>query len=130
MPSRADDWLRQAHRDLDHARNTLADGIYEWAAFAAQQAAEKAVKALFQSLGAEARGHSITQLLASLPPPLKPPETAIEDAKELERHYIGPRYPNSYPEGAPGDFYTEAEAQRAIVTAERVIEHCQRHLVR
>ena len=93
-------------------------------------AAEKAVKALFQSLGAEARGHSITQLLASLPPAVRPPETAIEDAKELERHYIGPRYPNSYPEGAPGDFYTEAEAQRAIATAERVIEHCQRHLVR
>ena len=54
----------------------------------------------------------------------------IEDAKELERHYIGPRYPNSYPEGAPGDFYTAAEAQRAITAAERIVEHCQRHLVR
>ena len=130
MPSRADDWLRQALRDLAHARDTLEDGVYEWAAFAAQQAAEKAVKALFQSLGAEARGHSVTQLLASLPPAVRPSEAAIEDAKELERHYIGPRYPNSYPEGAPGDFYTAVEAQRAIAAAERVIEHCQRHLVR
>jgi HEPN domain-containing protein len=130
MPSRADDWLRQALRDLAHARDTFEDGVYEWAAFAAQQAAEKAVKALFQSLGAEARGHSITQLLASLPPAVRPPESAIEDAKELERHYIGPRYPNSYPEGAPGDFYTATEARRAIAAAEHVIEHCQRHLVR
>jgi len=130
MPSRADDWLRQALRDLAHARDTVEDGVYEWAAFAAQQAAEKAVKALFQSLGAEARGHSVTQLLASLPAEVRPAEAAIEDAKELERHYIGPRYPNSYPEGAPGDFYTVAEAQRAIAAAERVIEHCQRHLVR
>lgn len=130
MPSRADDWLRQALRDLAHARNTLGDGVYEWAAFAAQQAAEKAVKGLFQSLGAEARGHSISQLLASLPPAVRPTEAAIEDAKELERHYIGPRYPNSYPEGTPGDFYTATEAQRAIAAAERIIEHCQRHLVR
>jgi HEPN domain-containing protein len=88
------------------------------------------VKALFQALGGEARGHSISQLLAALPPAARPAEAAIEDAKELERHYIGPRYPNSYPEGAPGDFYTAAEAQRAITAAERVIEHCQRHLVR
>ena len=89
----------------------------------------KAIKALFQSLGGEARGHSITQLLASLPAAVRPSENAIEDAKELERHYIGPQYPNSYPEGATGDFYTAADAQRAIAAAERVIEHCQRHLV-
>jgi HEPN domain-containing protein len=121
MPSRADDWLRQARRDLAHARNTFDDGVYVWAAFAAQQAAEKAVNALVQSLGGEARGHSISQLLASLPPEARPAEAAIEDAKELERPYI---------EGAPGDFYTATEAQRAIVAAERVVEHCQRHLVR
>jgi HEPN domain-containing protein len=130
MASRADDWMRQALRDLVHARDTLGDGVYEWAAFAAQQAAEKAVKGLFQSLGAEARGHSITQLLTSLPTAVRPAEALVEDAKELERHYIGPRYPDSYPAGAPGDFYTEAEARRAIAAAERIIEHCQRHLVR
>jgi HEPN domain-containing protein len=88
-------------RDLDHARNTLADGVYEWAAFAAQQAAEKAVKALFQSLGGEARGHSVTQLLAVLPPPVRPSDDAIEAAKELERHYIGPRYPTCFPTPEP-----------------------------
>ena len=130
MPSRADDWLRQALRDLAHARDTFEDGVYEWAAFAAQQAAETAVKALFQSLGGEARGHSVSQLLASLPPTVRASDALIEDAKELERHYIGPRYPNSFPAGAPGDFYPAAEARRALAAAERVIEHCQRHLVR
>ncbi|NTW21878.1 MAG: HEPN domain-containing protein, partial [Nostocales cyanobacterium W4_Combined_metabat2_030] len=40
-------WLRQAKRDLDHARLALSGGNYEWACFAAQQSAEKAVKALF-----------------------------------------------------------------------------------
>lgn len=103
---------------------------YEWAAFAAHQAAEKAVKAVFQSLGAEARGHSITQLLSALPNGVRPGEALVEAAKDLERHYIAPRYPNSYPGGAPMDFYTEAEAQRAIETAGRIVEHCQGHVLR
>lgn len=130
MASRADDWFRQAERDLQHARRSLDDETFEWAAFAAQQAAEKAVKALFQHLGAEARGHSVTQLLSGLPAPGSPPAELIELAKELERHYITPRYPNSYPEGAPMDFYTRTEASRAIAAAERILGHCRDHLVR
>lgn len=127
--SRAEDWLRQSRRDLEHARDTLADGVYEWAAFAAQQAAEKAVKAVYQGLGAEARGHSVSQLLVALPAVARPPDELIEAAKELDKHYIGPRYPNSYPEGAPMDFYTQAEARRALDAADRIVEHCQRHLL-
>jgi len=130
MASRAEDWFRQALRDLQHARDALDRTTFEWAAFAAQQAAEKAVKALYQRLGAEARGHSVTQLLAALPPGARPPDALIETAKELDKHYITPRYPNSYPEGAPMDFYTRAEALRAVDGAERIIEHCKGHLFR
>ncbi len=104
MPSRAEDWLRQALRDLEHARAALERDTFEWAAFAAQQAADKAVKAVFQSLGADARGHSVTELLVALPPRARPDTTLIDAAKELDKHYIGPRYPNSYPSGAPMDF--------------------------
>jgi HEPN domain-containing protein len=130
MASRAQDWLRQAERDLQHARDTLDRGVFEWAAFAAQQAAEKAVKALYQGLGAEARGHAVTQLLAALPKAVRATDDLIETAKELDKHYIGPRYPNSYPEGAPMDFYTQAEAQRAVEGARRIIEHCKGHVLR
>jgi HEPN domain-containing protein len=130
MGSRAHDWFRQAERDLVQARSSLEGGLYEWAAFAAHQCAEKAVKAVYQSLGGEARGHSATQLLAALPAGARPPEALIEVAKELEKHYIGPRYPNSYPHGAPMDFYTHAEAGRAIDVAERILEHCRRHVLR
>ena len=130
MPSRAEDWLRQAMRDLEHARAALRQETFEWAAFAAQQAAEKAVKAVFQSLGGDARGHSVTELLVALPPQAKPATTLIESAKELDKHYIGPRYPNSYPSGAPMDFYTRGEAERAIRGAEQIIEHCKGHVLR
>lgn len=130
MASRAGDWLRQGQRDLQHARDALGRNTFEWAAFAAQQGAEKAVKGLYQRLGAEARGHSVTQLLAALPATLRPSDDLVEAAKDLDKHYIAPRYPSSYPEGAPMDFYTRAEALRAIEDAERIIEYCQGHILR
>lgn len=55
MATREEDWIRQAKRDPEHARHALGDRDYEWSCFAAQQAAEKAVKALYQKLGADAR---------------------------------------------------------------------------
>jgi len=54
MVSRASDWFRQALRDLEHAIRSLEQGDYEWACFAAHQASEKAVKALYQKLRLEA----------------------------------------------------------------------------
>ena len=53
MPNRALDWLRQADRDFEQAM----DSRHEWACFAAQQAAEKAIKALHLHTGQEAWGH-------------------------------------------------------------------------
>jgi len=46
MPSRAADWYQQAQRDLEQAASSQREGRHEWACFAAQQAAEKAVKAV------------------------------------------------------------------------------------
>lgn len=43
MSNRYLDWFRQAEADLQHARNSFADGDYEWSCFAAHQAAEKAL---------------------------------------------------------------------------------------
>jgi HEPN domain-containing protein len=51
MGNRYLDWLRQADADLRHARHAAADVNFEWSCFAAQQAAEKALKALLQKGG-------------------------------------------------------------------------------
>ncbi|MDW8022919.1 MAG: HEPN domain-containing protein [Nitrososphaerota archaeon] len=77
MVSRAEDWLKQALKDHEHARKSLKLEDYEWACFAAHQAAEKAVKALYQALGIEAWGHSVSRLMASLPESCKAPEELI-----------------------------------------------------
>lgn len=130
MASRQEDWYRQARRDLEHARHALEDKEFEWACFAANQAAEKALKALYQAAGADAWGHSVFALLENLPPDFPADATLKDLAKELDKHYIPPRYPNAYPQGAPYDYYTKAEADRAIAIAERILGFCEGYLSR
>lgn len=129
MPARYEDWMRQAQGDLAHAEHSVTMGDFSWACFAAQQAAEKAVKALYQKLGAEAWGHAVSGLLDELPLAQQPDDQLIDQAKELDKYYIAPRYPNSYPEGAPVDYYTKAEAERAVTYARRIIQFCQDRLL-
>lgn len=125
MATRHEDWMRQAKRDLQHARNSLENQDYEWCCFAAQQSAEKAVKALFQKLAADAWGSSASMLLANLPESVKPAAELINKAKELDKHYIASRYPDSYPTGAPFQYYTKAEAERSIQYADEIIRFCE-----
>lgn len=119
------DWLRQAKKDFQHARKSITWEDHEWSCFSAQQAAEKSVKALYQALGAEAIGHSVSMLLKKLPKKHAPSEELINQAKILDRHYIPSRYPNFHPEGAPLDYYTKGDAEEAVKIAERIIKFCE-----
>jgi HEPN domain-containing protein len=130
MASRAEDWYKQARRDLQHARHALENEEFEWACFAAQQSAKKALKALYQTVGADAWGYSVFALLENLPPGFSADDALKDIAKELDKHYIPPRYPNSYPQGAPYEYYTRAEADRAIAHTERILAFCEGHLSR
>lgn len=122
---RSKDWLDQAKRDLEHAHNDLRSAFYEWACFSAQQAAEKAVKAVFQKLGAEAWGHSVADLLLELRKRHMVPEGLIDRALELDKAYIPTRYPNAHPSGSPKTRYTKTEAERLIGHAQRIVEFCE-----
>jgi HEPN domain-containing protein len=128
MPERSSDWFRQAEADLRHARHARDDEDFNWAAFAAHQAAEKAIKALFQKLHLDAWGHVLSALLQELPGPAHPAAGLIDAAKELDKHYIPTRYPNGFERGAPVDFYTRGEADRAIAHAEAILEFCRRQI--
>lgn len=128
MAERSRDWLRQADVDLRQARGSLAAGFYEWAAFAAHQAAEKAIKAVFQSLHLDAWGHALSALLEALPPEAKPDQALVEQAKNLDLHYIPSRDPNGFERGAPTDYYTRSQADRAIADAEAILDFCRRQV--
>ncbi|MCS6937395.1 MAG: HEPN domain-containing protein [Candidatus Bipolaricaulota bacterium] len=122
MPNRAQDWLKQAERDLLQAEASRRGGWHEWACFIAQQAAEKAVKALHLYMGQEAWGHVVARLLQELPQGVHVPDALIEKARVLDTFYIPPRYPNSHPEGAPFEHYGPLQSEEAIQYAREILE--------
>ena len=128
MPNRAGDWLSQALRDLEQARDSKQAGRHEWACFAAHQAAEKAVKALHLRRGQEAWGHVVVRLLAELPADVGADDALIERARVLDTFYIPERYPNSHSEGAPFEHYGPLQSEEAIGYAGAIIEFVRRQM--
>lgn len=124
MAIRARDWLAQAERDLQHARNDLSSGFHEWACFSAHQAAEKALKALHQHLGSEVWGHSAKRLIDELPAGVVVSPALLDSARVLDRFYIPTRYPNGFDYGKPADYYTETDSRQAIDCAEAIVRFC------
>lgn len=122
MAYRAKDWLNQAAQDLAQAQDSQRAGRHEWACFAAQQAAEKAVKALHLHLGQEAWGHVVARLLRELPATVAVPAALVEQARVLDNFYIPARYPNSHPEGAPFEHYGPLQSGEAIRHAHAILE--------
>jgi HEPN domain-containing protein len=122
---RSADWMEQARGDLAHARNDLSGAFYDWACFSAQQAAEKAAKAVLHRRGAEAWGHSVADLLEEVRNAHGLPAGLLDSALELDKSYISARYPDAHPAGAPRTRYTRAEAERMVAQAEEVIDFCQ-----
>jgi HEPN domain-containing protein len=128
MAERAHDWFRQGEADLRLARSARDTGHYEWSAFACQQAAEKAIKAVFQHLHKEAWGHVLIALLDALPETARPDSELMDRAKVLDRHYIPTRYPNGFERGAPVDFYSQKDADEAIAHAEAILAFCRNQI--
>ena len=122
---RSPDWLSQAEHDLQHARNSLKDGDYDWACFAAHQAAEKAVRALFQCKGGEGWGHSITGFWRSGPTSFGFPKAYLRPPSD----WISITFPPGIRTGStavpPRDYYAHEDAERAIVDAEAVYGFCR-----
>jgi HEPN domain-containing protein len=120
LANRAADWVAQAERDLQQARASQTDGRHEWACFAAQQSAEKAVKGLHLALGQEAWGHVVGRLLQELPVSVE--EMLVEKGKVLDNFYVATRYANSHPEGPPFEHYGPLQSKEAIRYAGEILE--------
>jgi HEPN domain-containing protein len=120
MANRSADWLAQAVRDLEQARSSEREGRHEWACFAAQQSAEKAVKALHLARGQEGWGHVVARLLKELP--LSVPTELIEKGKVLDNLYVPTRYANGHPDGAPFEHYGALQSEQAIRYAGEILE--------
>ncbi len=126
--NRSRDWWTQALHDQDAARRNAEIGIYDWACFMAQQAAEKAVKALVQQRGGDAWGHSVRELAGLLPSDVPIPKDVLTALPLLDRYYIPTRYPNGIASGTPAETFGADDAKTAIRLCEEVVRFVDGHL--
>jgi len=122
--NRYKDWMEQADRDREKASLDFVHGYYEWCCFTAQQAAEKAVKALGMKIGLDVWGHAVTNLLRLLSDDIHIPAEIIESAQLLDTFYIPTRYPNGFSIGKPADYYNKHMAGEALDACEKVLGFC------
>ena len=122
MPNRSRDWFEQGVRDFGQAELSRDAGRHEWACFAAQQGAEKAVKALHLAKGQEAWGHMVADLLRELPEEVSVPEDMMDAAQVFDNYYIPTRCPNSHPKGAPFERFGSVQSRGAIEHARQILE--------
>jgi HEPN domain-containing protein len=119
----AERWLRSGHEDLGYARHAAANGFHAPACFHAQQAAEKAVKAVHYGRGARAViGHSVRRLVETLVPRAPELDQLLDAARELDLLYLPTRYPNGLDSGTPGEAFGETQSRAAIGHAARLAE--------
>ncbi len=121
MARRHLDWMAQAEIDFKHAKKSLEFGDYEWACFAAQQASEKAIKAVIESRNGKAKSHALFDMIIALN--IKDNDI-IEACKRLDKNYILPRYPNGFSSGYPHQYYSRQDAEQAISDSEAIIKLC------
>lgn len=116
-------WYDAARDDLAYARHAAGGGFHAPACFFAQQAAEKAIKALHYAAGARAVvGHSVRGLIESLSPPEPSLTELLDMARELDLLYLPSRYPNGLDEGTPAEAFSKTQSTRAIEYAEAILD--------
>ena len=121
-------WLETACEDLDAAHALLEKDKFSHACFFAQQAGEKALKALWLFLGEDPWGHSIQKLIAEIPDSSirSLMEKLIEEAAVLDRYYIPTRYPNGLPDLTPAKYYFRKDAMLCMDSARRLVEEVRK----
>lgn len=114
-------WRAEADRALHGARLQAREGLHNWACFAAEQAAQLAVKGLLHGIGRGAWGHDLVYLGEMLGDGGITVSSEVGGRlRRLGRHYIPARYPNAHPAGPAGAHYGDADSTEAIEDAEEV----------
>ena len=116
LPGSAEDWLRFARSDLKLAKLELSDELmYSTLCFHAQQAAEKAIKAVLIDNGIEiSKTHNILLIIQQLPESVGFPKE-LEEASKLTRYAVVTRYPGDF------DDTKHADWLEAVNIAEKVL---------
>jgi HEPN domain-containing protein len=116
-------WFQQAYYDLKATRWNMEGGFYDTACFLAQQAAEKALKSILYFTGSRRKAlmtHSTVEMVRESGKKINSLNELINEARELDLHYIPSRYPNGIPSGYPHQFYGRKNADQALAAAETI----------
>jgi len=115
-PGSARRWLAYAHGDLALADAGAAAHVpFLLLCFHAQQAAEKAVKAVLVAHGIEApRTHNLGILFAGLPVSVAPPEE-LESMLGLSVYAVAGRYPDEIEEADRQEYTAAVSLARRVV---------------
>lgn len=129
----AEEWRLQAIRDLEVANQLALNQYFEWASYAAQQAAEKAIKAVRHALAIDTSANvKLSHKLIELANPLIEVHATLLPANaalgRITQHEADGRYPGvrSSQYLAPFRVYDLATAYEAVLTARAIVENCSR----
>jgi HEPN domain-containing protein len=119
MREESKNWWLQSLEDLETARVNIETKRYYASVFFSQQAAEKALKALYIETLRDypPKTHNMLEISRTL----DVPETVLEAAIELNPEYFVTRYPDAA-NGVPAEMYTEKKANLHFEKAEVVIQ--------
>lgn len=117
------EWLKRARSNLERARTRLPGVYLEDLCFDAQQAAEKAIKALLIHRDAAfPYVHDLAALVSLLEDSGEAVPQEVKEAARLTRFAVATRYPGV------DDAVTEDEHQTAISIAETVVAFVEQRL--
>ena len=119
-------WFKTAEDDLDSAKILRENRKFAHSCFHAQQAGEKALKAVYYFADADPWGHSIKKLIDDLKPVSVQLFKQLEDLSRmaivLDRYYIPTRYPNGLPDITPDVAFTKEDADSGIKYSRKLID--------
>ena len=112
-------WLAKAKKDLSAAKNSLNSRDYEWACFQAQQAVEKALKAIYiKKYKKLLKIHDLVLLARKI----NAPQEIIIFCSKINPSYIDTRYPDL------SKGYTEKDAKEILNLTEEILKWIEKIL--
>lgn len=119
-------WFTTAEDDNDSAVILKENGKFAHSCFHAQQAGEKALKAVWYFADADPWGHSIKKLIEDLNSVdlklYQRLESYTRIGMLLDRFYIPTRYPNGLPDITPDVAFTDEDADTCITYSKKIID--------
>jgi len=123
LPDDPREWLNRARSNLARAKAKIPDAYLEDLCFDAQQAAEKAIKAVLLKKGvAFPYVHDLARLLTLLGEAGEEIPEAVRRAEDLTRYAVVTRYPGLT------EPVTESHYQEAVASAEAVVRWAEERI--